>query len=334
MCTCHVCADSELRRWGRRELVYRLRPMWDRSACELETLASDVELQVSRKAVSESDYRTRIAHKVTAAETTVIQQLRPSGETTPRHAGSAVPSTWSLSITGDAPTLTLHPLARESEEFAQVAGSFHDGGLVCPSRYAILRIQRIQNKRLWAEYAFERDRVARQNASDPNEATCMWHGSSGIHPRRIYGDTDGPGFDMRYSGQGMWGRGAYFSDKSNYSLAYAHHTRATASDSTMVLLRARVIRGRIDERGVASQPNLRRPAEGCHSVRAHTKGANVVVLYETTVRAYPEYEVEYRRVPATETPLDLNSGIYADISNGSLTMYGPNVRPPKRMRSR
>ena len=59
---------------------------------------------------------------------------------------------------------------------------------------------------------------------------------------------------MRFSAQGLWGRGSYFAKDSRYSLDYAHETNGVSK-----ILLALVTKGRIDDRGSHQDRQLRKP---------------------------------------------------------------------------
>ena len=48
----------------------------------------------------------------------------------------------------------------------------------------------------------------------------LFHGSRETAPELIYGSEDG--LDFRFSNSGMYGRGIYFADNSQYSSTYGH----------------------------------------------------------------------------------------------------------------
>ena len=87
---------------------------------------------------------------------------------------------------------------------------------------------------------------------------------------------------MRFSAQGMWGRGSYFAENSIYSLGFEHH----APNGVSKIMLALVTRGRVDDRGTAHDRDLKKPKSGCHSVQAVTQGDRISILYEMTARAY------------------------------------------------
>ncbi|KAK3589737.1 hypothetical protein CHS0354_021059 [Potamilus streckersoni] len=84
------------------------------------------------------------------------------------------------------------------------------------SRYNILKIQRIRNKRLWERYCHRKKEVAEENHGHDNER-LLYHGSPFIQA------IVHKGFDERhaYIG-GMFGAGIYFAENSSKSNQYVY----------------------------------------------------------------------------------------------------------------
>jgi hypothetical protein len=82
----------------------------------------------------------------------------------------------------------------------------------------ILRIERIQNRKLWKVFKNEIEDVALKNKGETN-VTYLFHGTGKTPPKAIYESEEG--FNVNYSNVGMWGKANYFAFKSSYSNAYA-----------------------------------------------------------------------------------------------------------------
>ena len=78
----------------------------------------------------------------------------------------------------------------------------------------IIKIQRIQNKWLWEEYEFCKQRMMRKNGDQAVNEKRLFHGSKYTPPENIYCSEHG--FDFRFGNAGMWGKGAYFASDANY----------------------------------------------------------------------------------------------------------------------
>ena len=84
----------------------------------------------------------------------------------------------------------------------------------------MLKIERIQNKKLWRVYQAEVEYIAQKLGGDDPNVDEMYHGTRGTPPKIIYQSEEG--FDMTYSNQGMWGFANYFAKNASYSHGYAH----------------------------------------------------------------------------------------------------------------
>ena len=51
----------------------------------------------------------------------------------------------------------------------------------------------------------------------------LWHGTRESKPSLFYKGEEG--FDIKYSNQGMWGKGIYFAENAGYSLNYSYKHR-------------------------------------------------------------------------------------------------------------
>ena len=90
----------------------------------------------------------------------------------------------------------------------------HAGGIF--SRYNVLKIQKVRNRRLWERYVHRRREVADENGGQSNER-LLFHGSPFVHA------IVQKGFDERhaYIG-GMFGAGIYFAENSSKSNQYVY----------------------------------------------------------------------------------------------------------------
>lgn len=71
----------------------------------------------------------------------------------------------------------------------------------------IVKIQRIQNKKLWKVFQIEADFVAAKHnkakLDDDSEIMSLFHGTRNTKPSQIYDGEEG--FDIKFSSGGMWG---------------------------------------------------------------------------------------------------------------------------------
>ncbi len=126
----------------------------------------------------------------------------------------------------------------------------------------------------------------------------LFHGSSCTKPEEIYkGDA---GFDMRFSNNGLWGRGNYFAVNASYSNGYAYVTK-----SFRKMLAAWVVTGHSKEspprqfwRPPKRESDGRLGSESAidsryDSVTGCTGGSRVYITYDNE-HAYPAYIITYQ----------------------------------------
>lgn len=89
----------------------------------------------------------------------------------------------------------------------------------------ILKIEIVQNSELWSVYKLGVTQTLQRHKIDNQK--LLWHGTSGAEPLLVYKGEEG--FDMKFSHEGMWGRGLYFAAKSKYSDPYSHTTTQSIS---------------------------------------------------------------------------------------------------------
>ena len=182
----------------------------------------------------------------------------------------------------------------ESEEYGRIAGRF----LQTIPNADILNIKRIQNKPLWIKYLHCSQHMLQFNDGILGEQ-MLFHGSSTTDPKDIYnGDSS---FDMRFSRDGLWGKGNYFAVNASYSNSYAYHSKESVGVKKMLV--AWVLTGYSYCCGAHSYTN---PPLRCgggkggiqrryDSVSGVTGGSKVYITYENN-RAYPAYLVTYRNM--------------------------------------
>lgn len=186
---------------------------------------------------------------------------------------------------------SLKIVSPNSSEFAKVLSLMLDTLL----NVRIIKLQRIQNKWLWNKYSHHREQMKEKNQGMVNEKD-LFHGTRNVDPKDIYACEEG--FDMRFSAQGMWGRGNYFAVNASYSDRYAHRT----TDGHQMFL-AKVVVGatfacpRGDSRLTMppkKQSNNTSLFEGerYDSVLGYTQGSEVYIIYDNQ-KAYPFYLITY-----------------------------------------
>ncbi|KAK7571104.1 hypothetical protein V9T40_014708 [Parthenolecanium corni] len=187
----------------------------------------------------------------------------------------------------------LQSTVREHRDNGQSGGVF-----TC---YNVIRIQKVQNKKLWDRYCHRRTEVSEENGNFPNER-MLFHGSPFINA------IVQKGFDERYAYiGGMFGAGIYFAEHSSKSNQYvygigggtgcpAHKDRSCYACHRHLLL-CRVTLGKSFLQYNAIK--MAHAPPGHHSVmgRPSAGGLNFpeYVVYRGE-HAYPEYLITYQIV--------------------------------------
>ncbi|XP_041370759.1 poly [ADP-ribose] polymerase tankyrase-1-like [Gigantopelta aegis] len=166
------------------------------------------------------------------------------------------------------------------------------------NKYAISKIQKIRNKRLWEKYCHRRKEVGEENHGHPNER-LLFHGSPSLNT------IVHKGFDERhaYIG-GMFGAGIYFAENSSKSNQYVYglgggtgcptHKDRSCYICQRQLLHCRVTLGKSFLQFSAMK--MAHSPPGHHSVigRPSTGGLSFAeyVVYRGE-QAYPEYLINF-----------------------------------------
>lgn len=86
----------------------------------------------------------------------------------------------------------------------------------------IYQIERIQNLAAYHKYTKEKELMRHKYYDEKIKLEHrLFHGTRETTPITLIGSEEG--FDMRFSNEGLWGRGIYFADRAEYSNKYAYH---------------------------------------------------------------------------------------------------------------
>lgn len=190
----------------------------------------------------------------------------------------------------------VHLIDRENEceEYDRICDQFH---LTLPNS-TVIKIYRVQNKFLWKKYRECSEDMKKLNDGILNEK-LLFHGTRETPPEDIYKSY--AGFDMRFSREGLWGRGNYFAENASYSDGFTHKNGAmkemfaasvltgvsfySERDSSLTKPPKRPNR---DSVGVDSDIKLRYDC-----VTGHLSGTRVYITYDD-IHAYPSYLIIYQ----------------------------------------
>lgn len=176
------------------------------------------------------------------------------------------------------------------------------------ARYNIIRIQKVQNRKLWDRYSHRRQEIAEENGQQACER-MLFHGSPFINA------IVQKGFDERhaYIG-GMFGAGIYFAEHSSKSNQYVYgigggigcslHNDKSCYLCPRQLLLCRVALGKSFLQFSAMK--MAHAPPGHHSVNGRPGGGlhfPEYVVYRGE-QAYPEYLITYQIVKPEDTTED------------------------------
>ncbi|CDW86806.1 poly adp-ribose polymerase member 14-like protein [Stylonychia lemnae] len=156
----------------------------------------------------------------------------------------------------------------------------------------ILKIQRIQNKKLWRTFTIHQEDITDKHGKQANQF-MLYHGTRATPPIAIYDSEEG--FNMLYSSGGMWGQACYFAEKASYSHnGYKH----PVGDGTFQMFYARVTVGEFKKLDPLNTLKMPPPMESkpkllYDSVQGETNGSSVYMIYQNK-KAYPEYLITYK----------------------------------------
>lgn len=178
------------------------------------------------------------------------------------------------------------------------------------SRYNIVRIQKVQNRKLWERYAHRRHEIATEENAHQACERMLFHGSPFINA------IVQKGFDERhaYIG-GMFGAGIYFAEHSSKSNQYVYgigggigcpqHKDKSCYVCARQLLLCRVALGKSFLQFSAMK--MAHAPPGHHSVIGRPSAGGLhfpeYVVYRGE-QAYPEYLITYQIVRPEETGAD------------------------------
>lgn len=171
-------------------------------------------------------------------------------------------------------------------------------------KFKITKIDRIENKYIWKHYSEEQNYLKETKKRELLNEVQLWHGTRGLGNLCSIYNGDKNGLDVRYSNDGMWGRGIYFAQNASYSHNYANVNTATgervffycsvllsdyialASDKTLKMPPLKT------NAASSENSNLEHDMDRYDSVKGNTNGSDVFIVYENE-KTYPAYKITY-----------------------------------------
>ena len=253
-----------------------------------------VEIKSASSASSQAKYNiTGYKECVQGAVTAIYQVLATTTTTsTPVQQSSSKPSEWEP----QTDPIELKPVTEGSLEWNKILNRIKQ---TIPL-VKLVSIERIQNEFLWEKYRQHKERMSYKGPERVNELE-LFHGSSSTAPEEIYKSEEG--FDMRFSHQGMWGRGNYFAKDARYSYSYAYETESHGLDTIQGKVKQIFLAVVLTGDSYVSSPNksLRlppyKPTESsekiCYdTVNGVSAGSRIYITYSND-KAYPLYLISF-----------------------------------------
>ena len=182
-------------------------------------------------------------------------------------------------------------LSPDDTEFGVIAEKFFK---TMPNS-EIMSIEKIQNRALWRKYSDRAEQI--RDESQNCQEKLLFHGTSGTDPKEIYkGDSS---FDIRFSQQGMWGKGNYFAVNASYANSYAHSVHGTNKRKLLVAFVLTGLSYNCSPDRSLTMPPYRSEQDDPTSIRCRYDtvngaigGTTVYITYDNTL-AYPAYVITY-----------------------------------------
>jgi hypothetical protein len=120
----------------------------------------------------------------------------------------------------------------------------------------------------------------------------LWHGTRKTDPAEIYSGKEG--FDIKYSSNGLYGKGLYFAKDANYSDDFCH--KYDDSDHSKGIFLALVnLGGEHDMSSAGGNRDLIEPPNGKDSIKGKTgSGSSEIYIVHTNKQTYPQYYITYK----------------------------------------
>eukprot|EP00730_Choanoeca_flexa_P001793 TRINITY_DN10784_c0_g2_i1.p1 TRINITY_DN10784_c0_g2~~TRINITY_DN10784_c0_g2_i1.p1 ORF type:complete len:781 (+),score=170.34 TRINITY_DN10784_c0_g2_i1:231-2345(+) len=149
------------------------------------------------------------------------------------------------------------------------------------------RVERVQSLSLWHRYSDYVNSIKRDLKGDDVNEQQLFHGTRKTDPTTVVEST---GIDFRHSGNGMFGRGTYFAERSSYSNKYCFQDRR-AGNCQMFL--AYVAAGNVEQCESRTDSSRVKPNTGFHSVRGKVSMNDYAYVIYDVAQSYPGFLLTY-----------------------------------------
>ena len=159
----------------------------------------------------------------------------------------------------------------------------------------LYQVERVQNLVAYQKYVQSKKFLEHKYDGEDIKIECsmLFHGTRSCNPYEIIESEEG--FDMRFSNEGLWGKGVYFAENASYSHNYAHWLKNN-NDMKQIFI-AKVLVGNSVKLDANSSliipPKLPQSNQRYDSVEGFTKNTKVHIVYGNA-KSYPAYLVTYK----------------------------------------
>ncbi len=252
----------------------------DKVEYELKKQIKDLEKQYN---FLNANLNENIAEKFNEIEKQLIKTNLKLSRISQSGIDFSTPSTW-VNHNDKNENLKLILVVKNSNEFKNLNDAF----LETMKNHIILKIHRIQNLELWKNFCFAKDQLKKKGTL---KSLTLFHGTSNTDPKEIYSGKE-EGFDLRFSNDGLFGRGIYFHQRAIYS-----HDYCFIKAGLHYMLIAEVLVGHFKELPISR--NLRFPPlkDDINKIRYDSVKSDydgIYIVYNN-MRAYPSYLIEYTK---------------------------------------
>ncbi|OWF51697.1 Poly [ADP-ribose] polymerase 14 [Mizuhopecten yessoensis] len=197
--------------------------------------------------------------------------------------GYKVPDTWTSMSQGQL--VVSVPLPTTNKEYIRVKSEFEKSA---GRTVNILKIQRVQNRALYMQFAAKKREITDKNKKNPEK--WLWHGTSVDVITKIIHN----GFNRSYSNMCAIGNGVYFAVNASYSLGgYCRQD----SNGVFHILLTQVLTGDSCQgtAGIKVAPSKggANSVDCYDSVTDNTGGPSMFVIFHDS-QAYPTYHIEFK----------------------------------------
>ncbi|KAK7487451.1 hypothetical protein BaRGS_00021292, partial [Batillaria attramentaria] len=201
-------------------------------------------------------------------------------------AKQELPGHW----TGNKSLFQKIPLSADSEEYRNVEANFRS--TLGNQQLVLVKIDRVQNPKMWKQYAAQKEHMEKQDTGNVNEKT-LWHGTHVDAMDRIARF----GFDRGYCGKNAtaYGQGVYFAINSSYSSSKTYSPQDPKTGNRHIF-QCKVLVG-IAAQGKSAMRTLPDRVDRCglpyDSATDNPHKPNMYVIFSDN-QAYPEYLITFR----------------------------------------